>query len=108
MDFNEHPLTYRDAVTYMRAFEAQYQTRSDDYFRALAKGEGRIEIDPDDLYEWRSYFEFVTLIDSKLETAISENPIEDGGLPFSSSGGDAEPKEQNPAERANNNLALAA
>jgi hypothetical protein len=107
MDFNEHPLTYRDAVTYLRAFEAQYQTRSDDYFRALAKGEGRIEIDPDDLYEWRSYFEFVTLIDSKLQSAISENPIEDG-LPFSSSGGDAEPKEQNPTERANNNLALAA
>jgi hypothetical protein len=80
--------------------------RSDVYFDRLAKGEGTIEVDADDLYEWRSYFEFKKVIESKLDAALQEGQIEDGIL-FSTVGG-PDPKDEVPVECANNNLALAA
>ena len=106
MEINENPMSYQDVVVYLQEFEAKYHVDTEDYFSRLDKGEGSIEVDSDDLYEWRSYFEFKKVIESKLKTALQDSQLEDG-VPFSEVG-NSELKEQGRAERANNNLALAA
>jgi hypothetical protein len=106
MEFNENPVTYADVMGYLREFESRYGIASEVYFELLAKGGSSREVDPDDLYEWRSYFDFKKMIESRLEKALQDSAIDDEML-FSPVGGPSLSQEV-PSCPANNNLALAA
>jgi hypothetical protein len=65
--FEEHPLLYIEAVRLMRKFERAYSVSSEELFSALQRGEGKVEVDPDDLFEWRTYFHFKKEVEARLE-----------------------------------------
>lgn len=70
----EEPLRYEDALFAVRKFERQYQVSTEDLFKSLAESKGiRAEVHPDDLYEWRSYYEFVKRVDAKLARLLKSN-----------------------------------
>ncbi len=58
----------------MRQFERHYRIASEELFSCLKRGESRIEIDPDDLYEWRTYFDFTKEVDAEIEAFLRETP----------------------------------
>lgn len=71
----EEPLHYEDALFAVRKFERQYQISTNELFNSLAESKGivGVEVHPDDLYEWRSYYEFVTRVDEKLAELLRSN-----------------------------------
>ena len=109
MEFNEQPLTYAEAVEHVSKFERLYKTGSEEFFAAVDKGTSAVDVHPDDLYEWRSYFAFKSDLDARLANALREEsgePLQE--VVYSQNAGiHARPKTQAVAS-ANNNLALAA
>jgi len=107
MEFNEQPLTYVDVVAQVTRFERQYKVRSEDFFDALDRGVSSVDVHPEDLYEWRSYFGFKTDLDARLARVLLENgePIQE--VEYSLNSGLQE-RVRAHSSAANNNLALAA
>jgi hypothetical protein len=103
MEFNEQPLTYPEAFAEVLKFEKLYKINSQDFFDSLDNGTPSVEVHPDDIYEWRSYFAFKSELDSRLNRMLGDSaePIQE--IVYSASV-DIQPqmKAQN---AANNNLA---
>jgi hypothetical protein len=79
-DYNEYepedqPLLYEEALNQMRKLEGQYKIRSEELFSALAQGERTPEIDDDDLFDWRTYFEFAKEVEHRLECFVLDQSI---------------------------------
>lgn len=77
MEINEQPLEFREAICAVRQFERQYKISSEELFGALDQGQGKVEVHADDLYEWRSYFEFTLQVQARLRACLeSASPVE--------------------------------
>jgi len=66
MNFTEEPLHYHEALESIQTFERRYKIASADLFGAPAASKPAVDVHCDDLYEWRSYYEFVSRVDAKL------------------------------------------
>ncbi len=109
MEFNEQPLTYAEAVEQVSKFERMYKITSEEFFASLDKGTSGVDVHPDDLYEWRSYFAFKSDLDARLATALREEsgePIQE--VVYSQNPGIHARTKVQAVQAANNNLALAA
>ncbi len=107
MEFQEEPLLYPEAIAALREFERVYHVDSENLFGALERGESVIEIDPDDLYEWRSYFEFAKEVEFRVDQFLAEAPDELEEVVYSPSVGN-EPTRNVKRPRDQRALALAA
>jgi len=107
MEFNEQPLSYAEAVAQVVKYERMYKIRSEDFFESLDKGTVNVDVHPDDLYEWRSYFSFKSDLDARLAALLRENGDAIEEVEYSISGG-VQPRMKAHSAAANNNLALAA
>lgn len=77
MDIHEQPLEFREAIAAVREFEIRYKISSEELFAALAQGQGKVEVHADDLYEWRSYFEFTQQVQARLRACLEDAPAVD-------------------------------
>jgi hypothetical protein len=73
LNFIEEPLGYNDALLEVQKFEREYKVASAELFAALAAGKECLYFHSDDIYEWRSYYEFLCGIDAKLGKLLESN-----------------------------------
>jgi len=82
MHFDEQPLSYEEARRAVLKYEGQFKLDSALLFS------GALITDPgicsDALYEWKSYYDFISEVDRTIEVALNEDPIVHGVIYASS------------------------
>ena len=107
MEMQEEPLLYPEAINALRKFERQHGIDSNTLFMGLAHGKPSVKIDPDDLFEWRSYFEFAKQVEEKLANILEKSPEVLDDVFYSVTTG-LEPTQKAIEPREHRTLALAA
>lgn len=108
MNFNENPLTYKEATALIRELELRYNIDSKELFDAIESGRSFPHISSDDLYEWRSFLHYKSDVERQFERVLEEPYEELDELEYSQAPSEAGDKEPVVISAANNNLALAA
>lgn len=105
----EQPLHYAEALSAVRKFETQYQISTEQMLKNLAESKADcIAVDPDDLYEWRTYYDFVARVDAKLQQLLGSNVGELGEADLVYSSADPNCTRKPTASQKNQELSLAA
>jgi hypothetical protein len=73
MQFNEQPLSYEEARRAVQKFEHQFKVDSAVVFSGGMDPDPRICSDA--LYEWKSYYDFISEVDRTIAKALNDEPV---------------------------------
>ena len=72
MEFVEQPVSYEEARLGVSKFEQTYKTPSATVFSGHS--DAYLKISSDVLFEWKSYYDFVSEVDRRLAARLTERP----------------------------------
>ena len=104
MEYIEQPLAYEEARRGVWKFERAHKVSSAVLFSG--KCDSHLNINPDVLFEWKSYYEFVCEVDRRVAAALAEQAQLEEVVYSSKSGNETHP--QTPEQRKQASMCIAA